>query len=306
MLQNGELITSSGFVQETGAASSHGTDVSPLKSTHEEADTRIILNALSACQNGYDRLIICSRDTDVLVLLVHFASQLSQEIWFRAGTAQRRCFVAVHTIRLPASIQKNLPAYHALTGCDTVSQLLRHGEKTSWKIFQEHGDLLKDLGHGILTEAATKHVEQFICKVYCPGTNETSINVLRFKLFQKGTKELESLPPTQQSLQQHIKRAHYQSKVWYLSGVPQPELSSPVGDGWYQDDTTGMLKPQLLMDDPVPRIFTDIVNCKCKICSTTKCTCRSKSLRCTAACSCNELCQNPFNCTSDEESETEN
>ena len=121
--------------------------------------------------------------------------------------------------------------------------------------------------------------------MYCPGTNETSINNLRFKLFQKGTKELESLPPTQQSLQQHVKRAHYKSKVWYLSGVPQPELSSPVGDGWYQDDTTGMLKPQLLTDDPVPRSFTDIVNCKCKICSTTKCTCRSKSLRCTAACS---------------------
>ena len=111
MLQNGELITSGGFVQETGAASSHGTDVSPLKSTHEEADTRIILHALAACQNGYDRLIICSRDTDVLVLLVHFANQLSQEIWFRAGTAQRRCFVAVHAIRLPASIQRNLPAY---------------------------------------------------------------------------------------------------------------------------------------------------------------------------------------------------
>ena len=304
--QTGELITSGGFVEETSAAASHGTNVHHLQSTHEEADTRIILHAMAACQNGFERLIICCRDTDVLVLLVHFASQLSQEIWFRTGTAKQRTFVAVHEVTLPESMKKNLPGFHALTRCDTVSQPRGHGKRTSWKTFQEHGYLLQDLGHGTLSEATIQQVEQFICKVYCPGTNEASINDLRFKLFQKGTKELESLPPTQKSLHLHIKRAHYQSKVWYLAGVPKPELVLPIGDGWYQDETTELLKPQLLMDDPVPPSFTDIVNCKCKTCNTARCTCRSKALRCTAACGCNDLCLNVFNCTSDEESETEN
>ena len=69
------------------------------------------------------------------------------------------------------------------------------------KKFQEHWDLLKDLGHGISTDATMRQVEEFICKMYCPGTHETSVNNLRFKLLQKGTVERENLPPTQKFLQ---------------------------------------------------------------------------------------------------------
>ena len=148
----------------------------------------------------------------MLVLFNHFARGLSKEIWIRTGTA-KKYFVAVHVITLPRNIQRNLPAFHVLTGCDTVSQFRGHCKKSSWKVFKMHAELLNDFSHGTLTEETYKHVEEFICRLYSPGTNDTAINDLRFKVFQKGAKALESLPTPKKSLQQHIRRSHYQSKV---------------------------------------------------------------------------------------------
>ena len=83
-----------------------------------------------------------------------------------------------------------------------------------------------------------------------------------------------------------------------------PEVDTPIGEGWYLDGT-GILKPQLEAEDPLPKDVTDLVSCKCKACNTARCTCRSKNLKCFAACSCNEQCKNPLNISSNDESETE-
>ena len=76
------VITAGGFEEQTGVAS----DVRILQSSHEEADTRIILHVKAACRDGYERVIVSCRDTDVLVLPTHFAGQLSRELWMRAST----------------------------------------------------------------------------------------------------------------------------------------------------------------------------------------------------------------------------
>jgi 5'-3' exonuclease len=115
-------------------------------------------------------------DTDVLVVLVNFAPQLCQEILMKTGTAQQRRFVAVHNIQLQETLQRNIPAYHVLTGCDTVSQLSGHGKKSTGKIFHKHGALLTSLWHDALSEATMEQVEEFICRIYMPNTNDISIN----------------------------------------------------------------------------------------------------------------------------------
>ena len=66
--------------------------------------------------------------------------------WFQAGTAQKKKFVAVHEISLSAQHIESLPAFHAITGCDTVSQLSSNGKKTARKVFQENTKLLDKLG----------------------------------------------------------------------------------------------------------------------------------------------------------------
>jgi hypothetical protein len=91
-----------------------------LFSTHEEADTRMLLHAIHAdkvfAESGVKgRIIIKSPDTDALVLCVHYLSMLqhTQELWFQTGTvsstggviSQYMIFVALLVPFSPISYQ---------------------------------------------------------------------------------------------------------------------------------------------------------------------------------------------------------
>ena len=145
-----------------------------------------------------------------------------------------------------------------------------------------HAVLLDHLGRGALFEATEKKAEEFIYRVYSKCTNDAAINEVRYRLFQKYTKDREKVPPTQGCLSKHIQHAHYQSRVWYLADNTSPDHASPINNGWYKDPTSGQL--QLMVEDPLPQEFSDIVYCKCKNCASARCTCRSKQLKCTGAC----------------------
>ena len=54
-LQGSEIVTSGGLHERTAAESSLGTDVSSLKSNHDEADTRIVLHAKMLAMQGFQR-----------------------------------------------------------------------------------------------------------------------------------------------------------------------------------------------------------------------------------------------------------
>ena len=85
----------------------------PLACSHEEADTR-------------SRVIIESPDTDVLVLCItHFESIGCEGLWFKNGVRDHLRYVPVHRLseKLGQKLCRCLPAFHALTGCDTTSAL---------------------------------------------------------------------------------------------------------------------------------------------------------------------------------------
>ena len=65
-----EIVISGGFDDAEKVATAAGIDVSHLRAAHEEADTCILLHAVDAKIQGYERLIIQCRDTDVLLLLL--------------------------------------------------------------------------------------------------------------------------------------------------------------------------------------------------------------------------------------------
>ena len=69
-----ELVINGGFKETLKVWSSDTLrqDVRELASDHEEADTRIVLHARDAAARGYKQVNILCRDTDVLVLLLHF------------------------------------------------------------------------------------------------------------------------------------------------------------------------------------------------------------------------------------------
>ena len=69
-------------------------------------------------------------------------------------------------------------------------------KKKSWKVFMKHPELFKNLGVGRLTEAPMSSAEEFICKMYSKSSDITSVK---------------------NTLDQHIRRASYQTKVWQLA-----------------------------------------------------------------------------------------
>ena len=79
------------------------------------------------------------------------------------------------------------------------------------KVFEDAPDLLEHLGEEsqVSAEVLAKD-EAFVCKLYNPGTQEVEINKERAAAFRKSKKDLDALPPTQDALILHIKRANYQ------------------------------------------------------------------------------------------------
>ena len=130
-LENGEEAKSIGLAGVQEAVDFY--------STHEGADTRIILHAVHANNERNDmtgRVIIKMPDTDVLVLAIHYYPQMDRvkEFWIETGTVTRttdlRRFILVHDICHSQSplFLKVLPAIHALTGFDSTC-FFRHRKK---------------------------------------------------------------------------------------------------------------------------------------------------------------------------------
>ena len=120
--------------------------------------------------------------------------------------------------------------------------------------------------HSFGLPSTEQNVEEFIYRLYSLNERDKKINDVRFKLFTKGTKELKKLPPTQFSLQQHIKRAHNQSIVWFSATVPQTEICSPIGNGWYCDSFgNGLL--QLSSDEafPDPSMYLELTHLRASV-----------------------------------------
>ena len=237
-------------------------DIRELASDHEEADTRIVLHARDAAARGYKQVNILCRDTDVLVLLLAHREQLCQEIWMFAGTSRQRRYIPVHRIPLSEEKRKSPLAFHAITGCDTTSQFYGVGKASAWKVFEDAPDLLEHLGEESQISAdVLAKAEAFVCKLYNPGTQEVEINKERAAAFRKSKKDLDALPPTQDALILHIKRANYQTMVWNKALEPCPSLPKPEDSGWYYSE--GLLKPKLMTREEVSAACLQLAYCGC-------------------------------------------
>ena len=107
-------------------------DISNLApSNHEEADTRMVLHLADAAKKGYNKILLRTVDTDVVVLSVAaFAKLEIQELWIAFGTGKNFRYIPIHEIAAslgPAKSQA-LPIFHAYTGCDTVSSFATKGK----------------------------------------------------------------------------------------------------------------------------------------------------------------------------------
>ena len=72
-------------------------DCADLYSNHEEADTRLLLRTKHASAT-HDRIIICSPDTDVFILLLRHKTAIPAAIYFDTGVGNQRRILDVSKV----------------------------------------------------------------------------------------------------------------------------------------------------------------------------------------------------------------
>ena len=90
---------------------------------HEELDTRMFVHLADAVTKGFNKVLLNTVDTDVVVLTVAAAASINvQELWVAFGTA-KSWHIPVHDITRSLGPSKSiaLPMFYAYTGCDMVS-----------------------------------------------------------------------------------------------------------------------------------------------------------------------------------------
>jgi len=90
-----EMVTWVWSIIATNARSTRRNQTK-LSRNHEEVDTRLILYACETADREYERVLVICRDTDVLLLLLHFMPLI--EVWMIAGTAKNRKYYQVHEV----------------------------------------------------------------------------------------------------------------------------------------------------------------------------------------------------------------
>lgn len=296
------LYIAGGF--ESGLVTKHIThntveDCPVLFSNQEEADTRMLLHAFHAVKDC-PRIIVDSPDTDVAVLCTYFWNHLNgiSEMFFYTGSTDKRRFVPIHDIarKLGPCLSDLLLPFHALTGCDSTSSVGRLGKVKPWKLLKGNSSRfqhLSALGTAVDVDSSSlRCAEQFVCEAF--GSKHLTINEVRYDMFCKRFTKTEDLPPTQDSLTQHVNRANYQSLVWKRALVPIPDIPDPIGYGWEKEGET--IKAKLMTKDCAPKSLLVVISCGCiKSECRGRCSCLKEGLPCIDSCSCGagEGCKNP-------------
>ena len=261
--------------------------------------------------------MIQSPDTDVAVLsITQFEDLQCQELWFRTGVKDRLRFIPIHRLHssLGPPLCKALPAFHALTGCDSTSALQGIGKTTARKILLKDNQFQQQLSHFGASPAVSNESlvssEAFICSLYNRGGRLTKADEVRYLLFCQKNKKSDELPPTSESLSHHIKRANFQTHIWNKALVAMQNLPSPDGRGWKMEGDN--LVPVLMTKEHAPKNIVELTACRCKKSACTRnCSCKLSDLLCTDACLCmvDDECQNPMNylatCVSSDSSDSE-
>ena len=112
-------------------------------------------------------------------------SEKIDELWVAFGIQRRYWYIPIHNIvaKLGQAKSAALPAFHALTGCDTTSSFFGKGKRTAWTVWQSLPELTVPLqllsrphpSEEILT-THTDVLQRFVLQLY--GVSEIDITTV--------------------------------------------------------------------------------------------------------------------------------
>src|SRR6218665_1522375 len=213
------------------------TSISP--SWHEEADGRLLLHVKHAADNGHQYVSIRTMDSDVVGVSVSAFSRLGniKELWIDFGSGKHQRLIAVRDLcsQLSPQVCRNLPMFHSITGCDTVSAFSGIGKKGAWKVWMAFPSINSAFDQ-LLTDKSPDEeslmltIQRFVVLLYDITSHINTVNNCRLVLFIMENRSIENIPPTENALCQHVKRATLQAVMWI--NCLEKDYKPPPPDAW--------------------------------------------------------------------------
>ena len=295
------------YVTDGDKVLSNKPNVSMSSCNHEEADTRLILHLQEILSQGFVNISVMSVDTDVFIIILAMFHKLQASYVFTDINFDRRHLKDAKSVgikavaeRLGQTLCQAIPFLHALTGCDTTSAFKGIGKKKGYEILKTYepaiatfGSFFQDPFQNINIESESfKIIQRFVILMYSKVSEYTEVDVARREFFfSKKHPNPENIPPTENALFHHTKRAIYQTGVWSRSLEAIANLPSPSQFGWKRSDIDPNIpwEPVWFTNGEVTKVCAQIMlHCSCKAAAgCTQCTCTKADLKCTIICNCN-------------------
>lgn len=288
-MQGSNVITNSEYV-----------DISTLAPcSHEEADTGMMVHAAQAIKCGYEKIIIRTVDSDVVILCIALYHKLKiEELWIDFGVGNSQRLVAIHDVAQQLGNEKSLalPMFHALTGCDTTSSFFHFGKTSAWEAWNAYPDLtvaLLALSDPPCSPNTVKDIiERFIVILYDRTRDLTCINEARKEMFCSKDRALDKIPPTKGAFEQHLLRSVYQGCfIWGQILEKLPNIPDASDWGWVL--VNNQWQPHWTNMPKVQDVCIELIKCGCKSgCKNNTCKCKKYNVPCILRCGCKGECQN--------------
>ena len=266
----------------------------------EEADFLLLPHAKYAVENGTEKIIVLSNDTDVIVGFIYHCRNLLnnglKELWLRGGVGVTTRFIPIHTLinNLGPSLCEQMPAMHCLTGHDANSKF---GTKLSG-LKQLTNAKLGSFGKDPRVHSVEEMIqagEEYLVRVLKSSSSCKSMDDLRFDIYHHSkSHSFVDLPPTSFETRGHCLRGIYNTYQYlYAMVVKLMPVLDPREYAYEEIE-------ELLVPSRYLRMYPEglIEPCSCKACATSRCKCKAEGARCCVYCKCSgniNICKNTVN-----------
>lgn len=243
--------------------------------------------------SGYKDVIFRTVDTDVLVLVVAHFQDLEDigKVWITFGTGKDFSYIPMHEIARGTGPDrsKGLPFFHALPSCYTTSYFENHGKTSAWSTWltwpenTETFIALSSPTSTTLHDEVMQKFDRYEVLLYCRTIEEKTFNNARLTLFYQMSRQIDNIPPTKASLEEHMKRSHYQVGIFEDSALQRARVFQHrlIGDGKQRATDSSKKCTELPIAE---KASLEIISCKCKKSCRGYCKCHIANSVCTALC----------------------
>ena len=183
-------------------------------------------------------------DTDVFVLLVYFVLKLDIQCSIQMEKWDGNVLDINASAKQIGGKALQLPAMHALTGCDTTPYLFRQGKVAALNtLLKGNFHDLERLGKaGLSDEQLLNACMPFVLSLY--GQADKTIEAARFSIFntkitikdtcKSSSRRIAGLPATKANQLLNLRRVNLQVCLWLAadSAGPDPRTGNILNFGW--------------------------------------------------------------------------